>query len=262
MKFTAQDDEVLDIGSDEAVAFENVCFAYAGAAEESLSNISFRANTGETIGIIGGTGSGKSTLINLIPRFYDGTSGEVKVFGHPVGDYSKEQLRNIIGVVMQKTQLFKGTIRSNLLWGNDNASDEELWQALETAQAAEFVRQKPGGLDEPVEQAGRNFSGGQRQRLNIARALVSNPRILILDDSASALDLATDAALRKAIAALPGEITTFIVSQRTSSIRNADNIIVLDDGEMVGFGKHDELLESCPVYKEIYDSQYRKGGEQ
>ena len=163
---------------------------------------------------------------------------------------------------MQKTQLFKGTIRSNLLWGNENATDEQLWQALERAQAAQFVREKPGGLDEPVEQGGRNFSGGQKQRLTIARALASEPQILILDDSASALDFATDAALRRAIAALPGDITTFIVSQRTSSISSADCILVLDDGELVGIGRHEELLESCEVYREIYDSQFRKGGEQ
>ncbi len=260
MKFDTGDETVLSTDCGEAVRFENVSFIYAGAAEESLSSISFSAKKGETIGIIGGTGSGKSTLINLIPRFYDCTGGSVSVFGNPIAEYSKEQLRNMVGVVQQKTQLFKGTIRSNLLWGNENATDEELWQVLETAQAAEFVRQKPGGLDEPVEQGGRNFSGGQRQRLTIARALASKPEILILDDSASALDLATDASLRKAIAALPGDITTFIVSQRTASIRSADSIIVLDDGDMVGIGTHEELLVSCPVYKEIYDSQY-KGGE-
>lgn len=247
--------------SGEAVRFDNVAFAYSGAGEESLSEISFSVNKGETVGIIGGTGSGKSTLVSLIARFYDPSSGSVSLFGAPAADYPREQLRRKVGVVMQKAQLFKGTIRSNLLWGNENADDEALWKALETAQAADFVREKEGGLDEPVEQGGRNFSGGQRQRLTIARTLVASPEILILDDSASALDFATDAALRKAIAALPNDITVFIVSQRTSSISHADKIIVLDDGRMTGFGRHEELIETCPVYREIYESQFRKGGE-
>lgn len=260
MSFIAESGTILSAEDSEAVRFDNVSFAYSGTSENSLSNISFSVPVGSTVGIIGGTGSGKSTLVNLIPRFYDCTAGTVSLFGHPIGDYTREQLHSMTGVVQQKAQLFKGTIRSNLLWGGLDASDEEIWQALETAQAAEFVRQKPAALDEPVEQGGRNFSGGQRQRLTIARALVTRPRILILDDSASALDLATDAALRKAIAALSGEVTTFIVSQRTASIRNADIIIVLDDGEAVGTGKHEELLVNCPVYREIYESQY-KGGE-
>lgn len=246
----------------EAVRFEGVNLTYSGAAQESLNEINFFARRGETIGVIGGTGSGKSTLVNLIPRFYDATSGTVSLFDNPINSYAKDDIRDAVGIVPQKAQLFKGTIRSNLLWGNENAADEQLWEALERAQAAEFVRGKSGGLDEPVEQNGRNFSGGQKQRLTIARALVKQPKILILDDSASALDFATDAALRKAIAALTGDITVFIVSQRTSSISHADRIIVLDDGDMVGLGTHDELLENCDVYKEIYDSQFKKGGEQ
>ena len=211
---------------------------------------------------IGGTGSGKSSLISLIPRFYDATEGTVEILGRPVKDYPRETLRGRVNVVMQKAQLFGGTIRSNLLWGSKNASDADLWAALETAQAAEFVKAKPLGLDEPVEQGGRNLSGGQKQRLTIARALVGKPDILILDDSASALDYATDAALRKALAALPGSLTVFIVSQRAASLQHADQILVLDDGKLVGLGKHAELLASCPVYEEIYASQFKKGDAQ
>ncbi len=255
-------EEAITAEKNDAVCFENVSFRYSGAGEESLSNISFAVKKGETVGIIGGTGSGKSTLVSLIARFYDATSGSVSLFGTSVADYPREQLRSTVGTVMQKAQLFKGTIRSNLLFGNENATDEQLWSALETAQAAEFVREKEDGLDEPVEQGGTNFSGGQRQRLSIARTLVANTKILILDDSASALDFATEAALRKAIAALPNDVTVFIVSQRTSSISHADHIIVLDDGEMVGFGKHTQLIETCPVYREIYESQFRKEDEQ
>ena len=243
----------------DAVRFDHVGLTYAGAGAPSLTDISFTAEKGQTIGVIGGTGSGKSSLVSLIPRFYDATEGSVEIFGHPVQNYPREALRGKVSVVMQKAQLFGGTIRSNLLWGNQNASDADLWAALETAQAAEFVHSKPLGLDEPVEQGGRNLSGGQKQRLTIARALVSKPEILILDDSASALDYATDAALRKALAALPGSMTVFIVSQRAASLQHADQILVLDDGHLVGLGTHAELLASCPVYEEIYASQFKKG---
>jgi len=244
-----------------AVCFDHVCLKYAGAGAESLTNLSFCAKRGQTIGVIGGTGSGKSSLVNLIPRFYDATSGTVSIFGRPVQEWPKKALRRSIGTVMQKAQLFSGTVRSNLLWGNEEATDRDLWDALETAQAADFVRAKPKGLDEPVEQGGRNFSGGQKQRLTIARALVKRPDILILDDSSSALDFATDAALRRALAALPGSMTVFIVSQRASSLQHADQILVLDDGQLVGCGSHAELLKSCKVYREIYESQFKKGGE-
>lgn len=247
--------------ADETVRFDHVSLTYKGAGDESITDISFRAMKGQTIGVIGGTGSGKSTLVNLIPRFYDATKGEIRLMGRPIADWPHAELRDRVAVVMQRAQLFKGTIRSNLLYGDMKATDEDLWAALETAQAAEFVRQKPDQLDEAVEQGGRNLSGGQKQRLTIARALVSKPDILILDDSASALDYATDAALRKALRQLPETTTTFIVSQRTSSIRHADQILVLDDGELVGCGTHDELLASCPVYAEIHESQFRKGEE-
>ena len=246
----------------DAVCFDHVSLTYKGAGAPSLSDINFTAKRGQTIGVIGGTGSGKSSLISLIPRFYDATEGSVEIMGRPVRQYPRADLRGKVAVVMQKAQLFGGTIRSNLLWGSQNASDADLWAALETAQAAEFVKAKPLGLDEPVEQGGRNLSGGQKQRLTIARALVGKPDILILDDSASALDYATDAALRKALAALPGDLTVFIVSQRAASLQHADQIIVLDDGRMVGLGRHAELLESCPVYKEIYESQFKKGDAQ
>ncbi|MDO4306640.1 MAG: ABC transporter ATP-binding protein [Eubacteriales bacterium] len=243
----------------EAVAFEHVSLTYAGAGEESLTDISFCAQRGQTIGVIGGTGSGKSSLVSLIPRFYDATKGQVRIMGKPIREWDREELRTTVGVVMQKAQLFAGTIRSNLLWGNQDADDEQLWKALELAQAAEFVRSKPLGLDEPVEQGGRNFSGGQKQRLTIARALVRQPKILILDDSASALDFATDAALRKALGTLPEDITVFIVSQRASSLKHADQILVLDDGETADKGTHEELLKRCDVYREIYESQFKKG---
>ena len=235
----------------DAVCFDHVSLTYKGAGAPSLSDINFTAKR-----------SGKSSLISLIPRFYDATEGSVEIMGRPVRQYPRADLRGKVAVVMQKAQLFGGTIRSNLLWGNQNASDADLWAALETAQAAEFVKAKPLGLDEPVDQGGRNLSGGQKQRLTIARALVGKPDILILDDSASALDYATDAALRKALAALPGDLTVFIVSQRAASLQHADQIIVLDDGRMVGLGRHAELLESCPVYKEIYESQFKKGDAQ
>ena len=246
----------------DAVRFDRVSLTYAGAGAPSLQNISFTAKRGQTIGVIGGTGSGKSSLVNLIPRFYDATEGCVEIFGLPADAYPRQELRGSVGIVMQKAQLFSGTIRSNLLWARRDASDSDLWAALETAQAAEFVRSKPLGLDEPVEQGGRNLSGGQKQRLTIARALVGRPKILILDDSASALDFATDAALRKALAALPGDMTVFIVSQRAASLQHADQILVLDDGHLVGVGAHAQLLERCPVYREIYESQFRKGGAQ
>ena len=251
-----------DDKAQDAVRFDRVALTYAGAGAPSLYNISFTAKRGQTIGVIGGTGSGKSSLVNLIPRFYDATEGCVEIFGLPVDSYPRAELRGAVSVVMQRAQLFSGTIRSNLLWARRDATDQELWEALETAQAAEFVRSKPLGLDEPVEQGGRNLSGGQKQRLTIARALVGKPKILILDDSASALDFATDAALRKALAALPGDMTVFIVSQRAASLQHADQILVLDDGHLVGVGTHSYLLEQCPVYREIYESQFKKGGAQ
>lgn len=250
-----------DAASDVAVAFDHVSLRYQGAGAESLSDVTFTAKKGQTIGVIGGTGSGKTTLVSLIPRFYDATNGQVTLLGQPITAYSKAELNRHVAVVMQKAQLFKGTIRSNLLWGNENATDEELWHALSIAQSEDFVRQKPGKLDDPVEQGGRNLSGGQRQRLTIARALVGHPDILILDDSASALDYATDAALRKALRTLPAETTLFIVSQRTSSLRHADQIIVLDDGHVVGIGTHDALMQTCEVYREIHESQFRKGSD-
>ena len=239
-----------------AVEFDNVTAHYQGAGEASLEGISFTAAPGETIGVIGGTGSGKTTLVNLIPRLYDAAAGVVRIDGVDVRDYQAQTLRCLIGVVPQKSVLFKGTIRSNLLWGREDASDADLWNALELAQARELVKSRAGELDAVVEQNGSNFSGGQRQRLAIARALVRKPAILILDDSASALDYATDAALRKAIRTLSP--TTFIVSQRAASVRYADRIIVLDDGRMVGCGTHEELMASCPEYQEIYYSQFPK----
>ena len=241
-----------------SVVFSNVSMSYADAGAESLSDVNFSAAPGSTIGVIGGTGSGKSTLVNLIPRFYDVTSGSILIDGMDVRDMRKEELRTRIGVVPQKAMLFKGTIRSNLLWGNPDATEDDLRAALQTAQALDVVNAKSKGLDEPVEQGGRNFSGGQRQRLTIARALVRKPEILILDDSASALDYATDANLRRAIRQMENPPTTFIVSQRAASVRFADQIIVLDDGHVVGMGKHDELLAACPVYQEIYASQFKK----
>ena len=246
--------------TEEAVSFAHVSLSYARAGEESLSGISFSVKRGETIGIIGGTGSGKSSLVHLIPRFYDATSGQIFLLGRPIQEWDREALRKKVGIVMQKVQVFSGTIRSNLLMGNEGASEEEMWQALRIAQAEEFVRKKSGGLDETVEQGGRNLSGGQRQRLTIARALVRRPEILILDDSSSALDYATDAALRKELKSLPSDVTVFLVSQRTSSIRHADHILVLEDGKAAGWGTHEELLESCEIYREIYESQYGKGG--
>lgn len=244
------------------VVFDQVGMAYNEGGDEAISDVNLKVRKGETIGVIGGTGSGKSTLVNLIPRFYDVTRGRVLVDGIDVRDMDPERLRSKIGMVLQKAVLFRGTIRENLFWGNEGASDEEIWKALETAQAREFVEQKEDGLDTMIEQEGRNLSGGQRQRLSIARALVRNPEILILDDSSSALDYATDLKLRQAIKALPGDMTVFIVSQRASSLMHADQIVVLDDGDVVGLGTHEELLKTCETYQEIYYTQVEKKPEQ
>ena len=241
-----------------AVKFSHVSLTYKDAAAESLTDLSFRIDRGQTVGIIGGTGSGKSSLVNLIPRFYDATRGEVKIFGENIKAYDVESLRSRIGVVLQKAVLFKGTIEENLRWGNENASPEEMEEALEISQAKEFVDTKPGRLEFRIEQGGRNLSGGQKQRLTIARALVRRPEILILDDSASALDFATDAALRSAIRGMRDGLTVFIVSQRAASIQYADQIIVLEDGKIAGTGTHEELLAGCPAYQEIYYSQFPK----
>jgi len=244
---------------DYAVEFKNVAVRYKNGGANALSGVSFAVRRGETIGIIGGTGSGKSSLVNLIPRFYDAAEGEVLVDGTNVKDYPLEALRKKIGVVPQKAVLFSGSIRDNLRWGREDASDAELMEAVKTAQALDVVEGK-GGLDFVIEQGGRNLSGGQRQRLTIARALVKKPEILILDDSASALDFATDAALRKALRDLPGDMTVFIVSQRAASIQHADRIVVLDDGRVAGIGTGDELLKTCEVYREIHESQFKKEG--
>lgn len=245
----------------DEVVFDHVGLTYAQAGTESLTDIDFSVKAGQTIGIIGGTGSGKSSLVNLIPRFYDATAGAVKINGKNVKDFDLETLRKMVGIVPQKAVLFKGTIEDNLRWGKKDATEEELWEALETAQAAEFVRERADGLQAKIDQGGKNLSGGQRQRLTIARALVGHPGILILDDSASALDFATDAALRKALREMKGNPIVFIVSQRTSSIRHADQIIVLDDGMVAGIGTHQELLENCPVYQEIHYSQFDRKEE-
>lgn len=252
------EEEVAKGSGTEAVRFEHVGLKYQESSEESLTDVTFTANKGEVIGIIGGTGSGKTTLVNLIPRFYDITSGTLAIDGEEIRSYPLSQLRDKIGVVPQKAVLFYGSIRSNMQWGNSGATDEEIWQALEIAQAADFVKDKEGGLDAVVEQGGKNFSGGQRQRLTIARALVKKPEILILDDSASALDYATDAALRKGIRENLRGTTVFIVSQRAASILQANQIVVLDDGQVAGKGTHEELLTNCEVYQEIYESQFGK----
>ena len=248
-------------GTMGTVEFEHVSLRYYEGGEEALTDIHFKANKGDVIGVIGGTGSGKSSLVNLIPRFYDVEKGSVKVDDRDVREYSLGELRDKIGMVLQKAVLFHGTIRDNLKWGNEEASDDELWEALRIAQAEEFVLKKEKQLDEMIEQEGRNLSGGQKQRLSIARALVKKPEILILDDSASALDYATDAALRKALKEMPGETTVFIVSQRASSLMHADTIIVLDDGDVAGMGTHEELLKNCEVYQEIYYSQFERKEE-
>lgn len=249
------------VGDPPIAEFRKACLSYQGSSEEALSDISFTVKRGETIGIIGGTGSGKTSLVNLLPRFYDVTKGSVLVEGRDVRDYEPDVLRRKIGMVMQKSILFSGTVRENLLWGNENATKEQLWEALRISQAQEFVEQKEGGLDAVVAQAGKNLSGGQKQRLNIARALVRKPDILILDDSTSALDYATDARLRQAIRRMPESPAVFIVSQRAASIMHADKIIVLDDGKIAGMGEHEHLLKDCEVYQEIYYSQFpREGG--
>lgn len=247
-----------DVSAEYMVEFSGVSLTYQGAGAESLTDIDFSVKRGETVGIIGGTGSGKTSLVHLIPRFYDATRGEILVDGKNVRDYPLEELRRKVGIVMQRAVLFQGTIRENLCWGKEDATDEEIYEALNTAQAKEVVENKDGGLDALVEQGGKNFSGGQRQRLTIARALVRKPQILILDDSASALDYATDARLQKAIRQMKEKPAVFIVSQRTSSIQHADKIIVLEDGMIAGMGSHEQLLESCSVYREIYESQYKK----
>lgn len=260
----AQDQKLADKVDKSApfLDFKHVSLTYQGAGAPTLQDMNFTVNRGDTVGIIGGTGSGKTSLVNLIPGFYPATEGELLLEGRDIRTISDEELRGRIGVVPQKAVLFKGTIRSNLQWGKPDATEEEMWKALELAQASEVVDGKPGKLDATVAQNGKNFSGGQRQRLTIARALVRNPEILILDDSASALDYATDAKLRAAIRTLEDKTTTFIVSQRASTIRHADKIIVLDDGEIAGMGTHDELLKDCTVYQEIYYSQYpeQRGG--
>lgn len=250
-------DENYDKYKDSVVVFDNVCLKYGSSKEEALSNISFEVKRGETVGIIGGTGSGKSSLVNMIPRFYDATDGGIYVDGINVKNYRKEELRRKIGIVLQKAVLFKGTIKENIMWGNKEASIEDINDAIEIAQAVDVVEKKEKKLDEMIEQGGSNLSGGQKQRLTIARAMVRKPEILILDDSASALDFATDAALRKAIKNVDFNPTVFIVSQRAASIMHADKIIVLDDGEAVGMGTHEELLATCDVYKEIYNSQFK-----
>ena len=238
--------------------FDHVSLTYQGAGDKTLQDVHFRVERGQTIGIIGGTGSGKSSLVNMIPGFYPVTEGAIRLEGQNIQSIPMEQLRRRIGVVPQKAVLFKGTIRSNLQWGKPDATDEELWQAIDTAQAREVVEGRDGGLDAKVAQNGKNLSGGQKQRLTIARALVRKPEILILDDSASALDYATDAKLRQALKEVEKDTTTFIVSQRASTIRHADQILVLDDGMIVGIGTHEKLLEDCQVYQEIYYSQYEK----
>ena len=256
MAFKTETPDAQD--TDNAIEFRSVDMKYTKGADAALSDISFTIKKGETVGIIGGTGCGKTTLVSMIPRFYDATEGEVLVDGVDVRDYPSKELRSKIGYVLQKASLFKGSIRDNLKWGKTDANDSELDEAVKNAQAVDVIKAKNDGYNSAVEQNGRNFSGGQRQRLTIARALVRKPEILILDDSASALDYATDAALRTALKNLDYKPTLIIVSQRTSSIMHADKIITLEDGKIAGIGTHEELLESCPVYREIYESQYKK----
>ena len=250
-----------DENNAEIITFNNVYLNYNNGEDDSLSNINFSVKSGETIGVIGGTGSGKTSLVNLIPRFYDVTNGEVLLYGKNVKDYNLEKLRDLVGIVPQKAVLFKGSIRDNMKWGNENASDEEIYEALKISSSLEVVLNKEGKLDYEISQNGKNLSGGQRQRLTIARALVKKPKILILDDSSSALDYQTDLALRKEISALKNKLTVFIVSQRTSSLLLCDKIICLDNGKVMGIGSHEELLNSCEVYKEIYYSQYKGGNK-
>ena len=245
----------------EIITFNNVCLNYNNGEDDSLSNINFSVKSGETIGVIGGTGSGKTSLVNLIPRFYDVTNGEVLLYGKNVKDYNLEKLRDLVGIVPQKAVLFKGSIRDNMKWGNENASDDDIYEALKISQSLEVVLNKEGKLDYEISQNGKNLSGGQRQRLTIARALVKKPKILILDDSSSALDYQTDLALRKEISTLKNKLTVFIVSQRTSSLLSCDKIICLDNGKVMGIGSHEELLNNCEVYKEIYYSQYKGGNK-
>lgn len=260
MQYKESLNENMKADNSNAVEFKHVALTYSGAGDESLTDIDFTVRKGETVGIIGGTGSGKSSLVNMIPRFYDATKGEVLIDGINVKEYPREVLMKKVGIVLQKAVLFKGTIESNIRWGKKYATSEDIAKAVEIAQAADVVNAK-GGTDAVIAQGGKNLSGGQRQRMTIARALVKKPDILILDDSASALDMATDARLRKAIKELDYNPTVFIVSQRTAAIQNADKIIVLDDGKIVGMGTHDELIKNCEIYSEIYYSQYRKGGE-
>ncbi len=260
MQYKESLNENMKADNSNAVEFKHVALTYSGAGDESLTDIDFTVRKGETVGIIGGTGSGKSSLVNMIPRFYDATKGEVLIDGINVKDYPREVLMKKVGIVLQKAVLFKGTIESNIRWGKKDATNEDIAKAVEIAQATDVVNAK-GGTDAVIAQGGKNLSGGQRQRMTIARALVKKPDILILDDSASALDMATDARLRKSIKELDYNPTVFIVSQRTAAIQNADKIIVLDDGKIVGMGTHDELIKNCEIYSEIYYSQYRKGGE-
>ena len=260
MQYKESLNENMKADNSNAVEFKHVALTYSGAGDESLTDIDFTVRKGETVGIIGGTGSGKSSLVNMIPRFYDATKGEVLIDGINVKNYPREVLMKKVGIVLQKAVLFKGTIESNIRWGKKDATSEDIAKAVEIAQAADVVNAK-GGTDAVIAQGGKNLSGGQRQRMTIARALVKKPDILILDDSASALDMATDARLRKSIKELDYNPTVFIVSQRTAAIQNADKIIVLDDGKIVGMGTHDELIKNCEIYSEIYYSQYRKGGE-
>lgn len=260
MQYKESLNENMKADNSNAVEFKHVALTYSGAGDESLTDIDFTVRKGETVGIIGGTGSGKSSLVNMIPRFYDATKGEVLIDGINVKEYPREVLMKKVGIVLQKAVLFKGTIESNIRWGKKDATSEDIAKAVEIAQATDVVNAK-GGTDAVIAQGGKNLSGGQRQRMTIARALVKKPDILILDDSASALDMATDARLRKSIKELDYNPTVFIVSQRTAAIQNADKIIVLDDGKIVGMGTHDELIKNCEIYSEIYYSQYRKGGE-
>lgn len=255
---TFPENSKTEASSEYAVEFNDVCLTYKNGGSEALSDINFKVKKGETIGIIGGTGSGKSSVVNMIPRFYDATKGEVRINGINVKDYTKEDIRDMVGIVLQKSVLFNGSIRDNMKWGREDATDEEIIKAITDAQALDFVMDKEGDLDFKIAQGGRNLSGGQKQRLAIARALVKRPQILILDDSASALDYVTDSKLRQAIKELGDGITTFIVSQRTASIRNADKIIVLEDGEIVGLGTHEELLKDCEIYQEIYNTDGNK----